>query len=46
MEVMDLDFADLAFFQGREFSIEKEFDFGGSVKLASVSGGSDFCSLA
>lgn len=37
VNVEDLDFADLAFYQGSEFPIEKEFDMG-SVELSSVRG--------
>lgn len=35
--VKDLDFAEMAFYQGSEFTIEQEFD-GGSVELRSASG--------
>ena len=42
VDLEDLDFEDIGFFQGSEFSIEKEFD-AGSVELSSVRGESDLC---
>ena len=41
VNVDDLDFADLTFFQGSEFFIQKKFDVG-YVELSSIRGESDF----